>query len=60
MGMTLAAGHYLTWGVVTISVANLVIVGVMMAVFVLALLIPFGSEQGAEADRPAPHDGPEQ
>jgi hypothetical protein len=34
-------GHYLHWGVVQISLANLVVIGVMLLVFVLALLLPF-------------------
>jgi len=34
-------GHYLHWGVVQISVANLVVVGVMVGIFVAALLLPF-------------------
>jgi hypothetical protein len=39
-----AAGRYVSWGVVSISVANLAIVLVMVAVFVVALLLPFPSE----------------
>jgi hypothetical protein len=34
-------GHYLHWGVVQISVANLVVIALMVLVFVLALLLPF-------------------
>lgn len=34
-------GHYLHWGVIQISVANLVVIGAMVVVFVLALLVPF-------------------
>ncbi|MCW2674760.1 MAG: hypothetical protein JWP14_3349 [Frankiales bacterium] len=34
-------GHYLHWGVIQISLANLVVIGVMLLVFVLALLLPF-------------------
>ncbi|MFD8300968.1 hypothetical protein ACFV29_01230 [Streptomyces sp. NPDC059690] len=34
-------GHYVHWGVIQLSVANLVVIGVMVAVFVLALLLPF-------------------
>lgn len=34
-------GHYLHLGVVQISVANLVVILLMIAVFVAALLIPF-------------------
>ena len=36
-----AAAHYLHWGVVQISLANLLIILAMIAVFVLALVLPF-------------------
>jgi len=36
------AGHYLTWGVLSISVANALVIASMLVVFVLALLVPFG------------------
>ena len=34
-------GRYVHWGVIQISVANLVVIGVMVAIFVLAILLPF-------------------
>ncbi|MBK3640538.1 hypothetical protein [Streptomyces sp. MBT33] len=34
-------GHYVHWGVIQLSVANLLVIGVMVVVFVLALLLPF-------------------
>lgn len=34
-------GHYVTWGVIQISVANLVVIGLMIILFALALLLPF-------------------
>ena len=34
-------GHYVHWGVIQISVANLVLVAVMIAIFVVAILLPF-------------------
>jgi len=34
-------GHYVHWGVIQISVANLVVIGVMALLFLAALLIPF-------------------
>jgi hypothetical protein len=34
-------GAYLHWGVIQISLANLVVIGLMIAVFVVALLVPF-------------------
>ncbi|MFF4501384.1 hypothetical protein [Streptomyces sp. NPDC001401] len=34
-------GRYVHWGVIQLSVANLVVIGVMVVVFVVALLLPF-------------------
>jgi hypothetical protein len=34
-------GHYLAWGVLQISVANAVVIILMIAVFVAAILLPF-------------------
>ncbi|MHB8452236.1 MAG: hypothetical protein ACYDAQ_17570 [Mycobacteriales bacterium] len=34
-------GHYVHWGVIQISVANLVVIGVMLVVFAVALVLPF-------------------
>jgi hypothetical protein len=34
-------GTYLHWGVIQISVANAVVIGLMIVVFVVALLLPF-------------------
>jgi hypothetical protein len=34
-------GVYLHWGVIQISLANLVVIGLMIAVFVIALFAPF-------------------
>jgi hypothetical protein len=34
-------GHYLNWGVIQISVANLVVIALMVVVFLLAVLLPF-------------------
>jgi hypothetical protein len=34
-------GHYLHWGVIQISVANLIVIIAMIVVFVAALLLPF-------------------
>jgi hypothetical protein len=41
MDTVFTAGKYVTWGVVSISVTNLLIIVVMVVVFVLALLLPF-------------------
>jgi hypothetical protein len=34
-------GHYIHWGAVQISVANLVVIALMVVIFALALLLPF-------------------
>ncbi|MGC9961356.1 MAG: hypothetical protein ABSE47_05570 [Acidimicrobiales bacterium] len=34
-------GHYVHWGFIQISVANLVVIGLMLLIFVLALVLPF-------------------
>lgn len=39
-------GHYLHWGVIQISVANLVVIGVMLLLFIAALLLPFPRKGG--------------
>jgi hypothetical protein len=36
-----APGKYISWGVIQISVANLAIIGVMVLLFILALVVPF-------------------
>ncbi len=35
------SGHYVHWGFIQISVANLVVIGLMVIVFIAAILIPF-------------------
>jgi hypothetical protein len=39
-------GHYLHWGVIQISVANLVVIGIMILVFLAALVLPFPKGRG--------------
>jgi hypothetical protein len=34
-------GYYLHWGVIQISLANLIVIGLMLLVFVVALIAPF-------------------
>lgn len=50
-----AGGRFLDWGVIHVSVANLIVIAVMLAVFVLALVLPFpgghGDEQPPGGDR---------
>ena len=35
------SGHYIHWGFIQISVANFVVIFLMIGVFVLAILLPF-------------------
>jgi hypothetical protein len=39
------AGTYLHWGVIQISVANLIVIGLMIVFFVLALVLPFPGDR---------------
>ena len=41
MGTVLAAGKYLSWGVLSISLTNLVIILTMVVIFALAVVLPF-------------------
>jgi len=34
-------GHYVHWGVIQISLANLVVIGLMIVIFLAAILLPF-------------------
>jgi hypothetical protein len=47
-------GHYLDWGVISISVTNALIIGAMVVVFVLALVVPFphGHDEGPQEPQP--------
>ena len=36
-------GHYLQWGFIQLSLANLLVIVAMVVVFVVALLLPFRS-----------------
>ena len=38
-------GHYLHWGFIQISVANLVLIILMVLIFVAALLLPFPKDR---------------
>jgi hypothetical protein len=40
------SGHYVHWGFIQISVANLVLIGLMVAVFIAAILVPFRRHGG--------------
>jgi hypothetical protein len=45
-------GHYLSWSFIDISVANLVVIGVMVVIFGLALLVPFPNRHAAQLTDP--------
>jgi hypothetical protein len=51
-------GTYLHWNVFTVSVANLVLIAVMVAIFGAALLLPFPGRHGVAAQDAAA--GPDQ
>jgi hypothetical protein len=38
-------GHVISWGVVQISLANLIVILAMLVVFALALLLPFPKDK---------------
>jgi hypothetical protein len=42
------SGHYVHWGFIQISVANLVVILLMIAVFVLAIVLPFPRRKGPD------------
>jgi hypothetical protein len=41
-------GHYIHWGFIQLSVANLVLIGLMVVVFVAAILVPFRRHGGGD------------
>ena len=47
-------GSYVTWSIFTISVANLVLIAVMVAIFGLALLLPFPGRGHVQEPDPVP------
>lgn len=50
MDTVLTAGRYVSWGVLNISLTNLLVIVAMLAVFVLALLIPFPRDRVRTSD----------
>ena len=52
-------GSYLNWNVFTISVANLVLIAVMVAIFGAALLLPVPQARGGDAAVPDPEPEPD-
>ena len=51
-------GSYVTWNIFTISVANLVLIAVMVAIFGAALLLPFPGRRHVVAADPCAGAGP--
>ncbi|MEP7034438.1 MAG: hypothetical protein ABI662_01865 [Dermatophilaceae bacterium] len=49
--VTETAGRYVHWGVVLISLTNLLIILAMVALFILALVVPFPSGHDEADDR---------
>src|SRR5271166_412767 len=43
-------GHFLSWSFIDISVANLIVIAVMVVIFGLALLVRFPQRHAAQAD----------
>lgn len=52
MSIAFTAGKYISWGVVSISVTNLLVIALMVLVFIVALVLPFPHAHEAP---PAPH-----
>ena len=42
------SGHYIHWGFIQMSVANLVVILLMIVVFVVAILLPFPRRKGGD------------
>ncbi len=40
------SGRYIHWGFIQLSVANFVVIVLMVVVFVLAILLPFPGQKG--------------
>ncbi|MEO7060757.1 MAG: hypothetical protein ABI083_13640 [Lapillicoccus sp.] len=54
-----AAGAFLDWGVLHVSVTNIVVIAGMVVLFALALVIPFPSHRSAAAAEAGPAAPPE-
>jgi hypothetical protein len=44
------AGHYVHWGVLSVSLTNLLIIVAMVVLFALALVLPFGASGPDDRD----------
>jgi hypothetical protein len=45
-------GRYIHWGVIQLSVANLVMIAIVVVLFVAAVLLPFPGDASDEDDQP--------
>ena len=52
--LTVLAGRYLDWGVISVSVTNAAIIVAMVVIFVLALLLPFPHDRDDDAPEGRP------
>ena len=43
-----SSGHYIHWGFIQMSVANFVVILLMIAVFILAIVLPFPRRKGRD------------
>ena len=50
MDSVFTAGKYVSWGAVSISVTNLVVILAMVVIFVLAIVIPFPKDHESPSD----------
>jgi len=46
-----SSGRYLTWGVIQISVTNLLIIAAMVVVFLLAIVVPFPGQHDESQEK---------
>ncbi len=44
-------GHYVHWWVIQLSLANLVVIALMVLVFLLALVVPFPTSHRSEREK---------
>jgi large-conductance mechanosensitive channel len=58
MDTAFAAGKYLSWGVLSISLTNFLVIAVMVVLFVLALVVPFPRDRVSTSHDAAPAPPP--
>lgn len=45
-------GHYIHWGFIQLSLANLIVIALMVVVFILALVLPFPGHKSGRSGLP--------